>query len=372
MNKKIGILTLSAADNCGSLLQTYALQTYLKKATGLEVEVINFVYKQSKALYDIFPKNIWWHPRGLYPRICNYSALLKQKKDYQQFREKYIILSNKEYHTEDELSVIAKNYSIIVCGSDQVWNVNMLDFDNAFFLEWAKQVKKIAYAPSLGGGTLLKRYDEESMKKILSSFSAISVREEAGKQQTEAILDKEIDMVLDPTLLLSYEEWDSIVGSPMIKGNYIFFYSWAYCDDEINEIVAEYSRKRNLPVYVINASKWLERNPKKYGFNLFKSSGPETFLNLMKYANKVFVQSFHGVIFANIFKKDFYFLDEHKDGTLDPRLNSILTILDKKDRVARSYDEIDDRKYINYKKESQNLVNLKEISENFIKNNFDN
>ena len=107
MNKKIGILTLSAADNCGSLLQTYALQTYLKKETKLEVEVINFVYKQSKALYDIFPKNIWWHPRGLYPRIRNYSALLKQKKDYQQFREKYIGLSNKECHSEKLL-----NYSM--------------------------------------------------------------------------------------------------------------------------------------------------------------------------------------------------------------------------------------------------------------------
>lgn len=50
-------------------------------------------------------------------------------------------------------------------------------------------------------------------------------------------------MVLDPTLLLSREEWNRTVGAPMVEGKYIFFYSWAYCDEEINEIVAEYAKR---------------------------------------------------------------------------------------------------------------------------------
>ena len=58
MNKKVGILTLSASDNCGSLLQTYALKTYLEKYMGFYAEVINFESEQSKRIYDIFSKEV--------------------------------------------------------------------------------------------------------------------------------------------------------------------------------------------------------------------------------------------------------------------------------------------------------------------------
>lgn len=369
MNKKVGILTLSASDNCGSLLQTYALKTYIEKYMGFYAEVINFKSEQSKRLYDIFPKNIWFHPRGLWQRLTHYGALAGQKKDYKHFREVYLKMGKNVYHTEDELKKLDGKYSTIICGSDQVWNVRMSDFDNAFFLEWVRKSRKVAYASSLGGGTLVEKYSPEKLKRIFSSFSGISVREEAGKNQVEAFTGKEIDMVLDPTLLLSEEEWNEIVDAPMVEGKYIFFYSWAYCDEEINKIISEYAKKVGLDVYVINASKWTMKDPQKYSFKLFPMSGPETFLNLMKYADKVFVQSFHGVIFANIFKKDFYFMDEHRDNTLDPRLDSILTILDKKDRVARNAKDIGQFEAIDYSGENKLLGNLKTISEAFLEKN---
>lgn len=369
MNNKIGILTLSAADNCGSLLQTYALKTYLEIHMGFKAEVINFEYEQSQKLYDIFPKNIWFHPRGLWQRLTHYKALSQQKKDYKRFREDFLKMGRNVYHSEDELRELDGTYSTIICGSDQVWNVGMSDFDNAFFLEWVKKSRKVAYAPSLGGGTLVKKYSPEKLKTIFSSFAGISVREEAGKNQVEALTGKETEMVLDPTLLLSREEWSKIVDAPMINGKYIFFYSWAYCDEDINKIVGEYAKQTGLDVYVINASKWIERDPQKYGFKLFPMSGPEAFLNLMKYADKVFVQSFHGVIFANIFKKDFYFMDEHKDNTLDPRLDSILTILDKKDRVARTAKDFGKFEAIDYSKENKLFDNLQNISEAFLEKN---
>lgn len=369
MNKKVGVLTLSAADNCGSLLQAYALKTYVEKHMGFKTDVINFEYEQSHKLYDIFPPNIWLHPRGLLPRLTHYKALSQQKKDYKRFREDFLKMGRNVYHSEDELRELDGTYSTIICGSDQVWNVGMSDFDNAFFLEWVNKSRKVAYAPSLGGGTLVKKYSPKKLKTILDSFDGISVREEAGKNQVEALTGKGTEMVLDPTLLLSREEWNEIVDEPMVEGKYIFFYSWAYCDDEINEIISEYAKKVGLDVYVINALKWIERDPQKYDFKLFPMSGPVAFLNLMKYADKVFVQSFHGAIFANIFKKNFYFMDEHKDNTLDPRLDSILTILDKKDRVARTAKDIDKFEAIDYSKENKLFDNLKNVSEAFLEKN---
>ena len=369
MDRLIGILTLSAADNCGSLLQAYALKTYIEKRMKNPAEIINFEYEQSKRLYDIFPKGIWIHPRGLWSRMKHYRALSQQKKDYQRFRAVYLKMGKTIYTTENELQVLDGKYSTVICGSDQVWNVGMADFHHAFFLEWVNNSRKVAYAPSLGGGTLTKKYSSEKLKEIFKSFDGISSREEAGKKQIDAIMESSIDVVLDPTLLLSRQEWNEVVVAPMIEGKYIFFYSWAYCDDEINKIVAEYSKKLGLDVYVINASKWIERDPGKYGFKLFKMSGPEAFLNLMKYAEKVFVQSFHGVIFANIFKKDFYFMDEHKDNTLDPRLDAILTILDKKDRVARTIGDLNNEQVIDYTKENELFNSMKKLSEKFLDEN---
>ncbi len=166
MNKKVGILTLSASDNCGSLLQTYALKTYLEKYIGFYAEIINFESEQSKRLYDIFPKIIWFHPRGLWRRLTHYRALAEQKKDYKHFREVYLNMGKIVYHTEDELKELDGTYSTIICGSDQVWNVGMSDFDNSFFLEWVRKSRKVAYAPSLGGGTLVKKYSPEKLKII--------------------------------------------------------------------------------------------------------------------------------------------------------------------------------------------------------------
>ena len=51
---KIGIITLSASDNCGSLLQAYALKVLLEKVSNYSVELINFSTVQSHKAYDIF------------------------------------------------------------------------------------------------------------------------------------------------------------------------------------------------------------------------------------------------------------------------------------------------------------------------------
>ena len=89
--KKVGIITLSSSDNCGSILQTYALQTVIKEKMNLDVEVINFTSKSSEDMYDIFPKWIYKHPRSLWYRLKNYSRLKKNKDGYKLFKDKVAI-----------------------------------------------------------------------------------------------------------------------------------------------------------------------------------------------------------------------------------------------------------------------------------------
>lgn len=328
---KIGIITLSASDNCGSLLQTYALKKVLEKYGS--VEVINFSSKESHEMYDT--------PRYRGMKKIRYNKMIKNlnrgSNDYKLFRREYIGITGKEYLIED-LKEINDYYDVVVVGSDQVWNVQMYDFSDAFFLGWAKS-KKVAYAPSLGGRHLSISGNFTKIIEWLSDFSYISVREEIGKKCLEEVTGREVPKVLDPTLLLGEDEWNQIVGKPLIHEDYIFYYSWAYCEESTSQIVSDISRRLDLPVYVIDPRKWISKDPGRWNFRLYERTGPLVFLNLMKYAKRCYVESFHGMVFAYIFKKNYWLLDTSENiKDLDSRLMEFVNLLGAEERILTKYN----------------------------------
>ncbi len=133
------------------------------------------------------------------------------------------------------------------------------------------------------------------------------------------------------------------------------------------------SKRLGLPVYVLDARKWMHHDEKKYGFKLFEEDGPFSFLYLMKNAEQVYVESFHGVIFSSIFKKEFFLLDDHKDfSEMDLRLRDILILLNAKERVLTpsNYDYIDFNSIPEVDSISDNkiLKDMQEKSMEYIKN----
>ncbi len=362
---KIGIITLSASDNCGSLLQTYALKKILGKYG--DVEVINFSSIESHAMYDV-PQY------RLHRRLLKYRQLKKLQKgsdDYKSFRREYIGISGKEYQI-DNLSEISDYYDVLVTGSDQVWNVQMWDFSEAFFLGWSNS-KKVAYAPSLGGSHLNRSRNFEEIRQWLGDFSFISAREDTGKRCLEEVTGREVPKALDPTLLLDETEWSLLVGKPLIEGDYIFYYSWAYCEDDTSKIVADASKQSGMPVYVIDARKWTSRDSQKWGFRLYEKTGPLVFLNLMKYAKRCYVESFHGMVFAYIFKKNFWLLDTHeKVEELDFRLLECVKLFDVQNRVLTRFNvaQINQDDVVDYK-DNKLLMRLKTESWKYLDKSFD-
>lgn len=337
---KIGILTLSASDNCGSLLQAYALQTVLESRFGVSVEVLDFRCENSREMYDLFSRKPWKYPRRTLNNLLHFPSVSRQKRDYEDFRRNTLHASARTFATAEELAEVADDYDILICGSDQVWNVNIPDFDPAYFLGWAGNTKRVAYAPSLGGCDFSAFADQQLLKKWLLDFAAVSTREQVGVDCVKDVAGLDIPIVPDPTLLMTGQQWQAIPGERIVKEPYIFFYSWAYEDEELNRVVQEYARKRNLAVYVIDAFKWPKLKPQDFGFKMAPSGGPQTFLNLMKHADFAFVQSFHGVIFAYMMARDFYLLDNRPVGAMDNRLASILRLLEKEDRVARCVEDV--------------------------------
>lgn len=367
MIKKIGIITLSASDNCGSLLQCYALKKLLEPYG--DVEVINFSSMLSHKIYDI-PKvklkdkiRVFLHLK----KKINLDSLKKCKKDYQDFRVNQLEISGEEIFPEN-LREIEDKYDIVVAGSDQVWNVKMADYDESFFCDWVSSTK-VAYAPSLGGHDIMEADNPYKIIEMLGKFKYLSVREEFGKKCLENILNKPVEKVLDPTLVLDKKYYLSLINEPVVKGDYIFYYSWAYCNEDSLNIVKAEAKRLNMPVIVVDARKWLKRDVNKYDFILSPEEGPLAFLNLMYHANQVYVESFHGMIFAYLFRKNFYLLDTHERfEELDSRLAEFVNLLGARDRIITkyNYNNIDFSKNVSYA-DNKLLSDLKSVSKEYIR-----
>lgn len=362
----VGILTLSASDNCGSLLQAYALQQYLKRRFQVESEIIDFRPRASEKLYSLFPENPFQEKRKTLNAICHYSLIRNQKEDYETFRKKWLKMTTSVCKTEEDLKKQGR-YSAVIAGSDQVWNVKMPDFDMAYFLGWFDG-NKYAYAPSAGGTPIQESNNVETIREALNRFDALSARENRCMDSIEELTGRSAEIVLDPTLLLTQREWQDSIQERTVEEDYIFYYSWAYNSDAVNKKVAEFAKQNGLPVYVINQFKWTKHKPTDYGFKMCKNAGPQTFLSLMKYAKYAMVQSFHGVIFAYQMNKEFFFLDDQPEENMDVRLRQILTLLGKMDQVLRPDDNVREKMVVLKQGniETENLKKYREISYRYL------
>ncbi len=366
--KKTGILTFHNSYNCGSMLQSYAMQNSLKKL-GIENEIINFSNEGQKELYLVTYKN-----KSLKNLIKNIIIFPHKKvvgannQKYEEFKTNHFDLSQKSYNKMEELS--DEEYDIVIAGSDQIWNTTIMDSDDAYFLPWVKKAKKIAYAPSFGAKRLEKYVaDIEKYKKYLNAFDHLSTREKNGQTWLKELLQKEVPVVLDPTLLLEREDYEKIEAKDINeKEKYIFFYCPSF-NSEICKFVKKISKKYKLKVIVWSAKEYYLKYIKRYDFILAEYENPSSYLYYIKNAEIVFTTSFHGTIFSTIYGKKFYAI---KNGGMygdDDRVQTLITQLGIEERlIPYEFDENKDYlEPVNYEKYQINLKECKTKSLDYLR-----
>ncbi|MBE6048872.1 MAG: polysaccharide pyruvyl transferase family protein [Clostridium sp.] len=362
---KVGILTFHASHNYGSVLQAYALQNTVNTCCKCDCEIINFVTDRQKDMYSIFYninslKDIL---RNVRVRLYKYKIRKDRFEDFNKFIYGNLKLSEKVYRTKEELESDINKYNTIICGSDQVWNLTIKDFDYSYFAPFKGDFKKVSYAPSCGGDEIFNRIlSDEQVKEYINDFDSLSVRENVAQNMLKKITDKDISIVLDPTLLVPKEKWDEICSDRIIKEDYIFLYSIDYNDDVVR-MAKNISKRLNLPVYI------LFNTPSAYkkslmSFKFAKSESPEDFISLVKNAKLVLSNSFHGTVFSIIYRKAFYVLRGTYDGKIntDDRISTLLGKFKLKDReininnlneksISCDVDYSENEKYINLERE---------------------
>ena len=352
---KIGILTFHRAYNYGAVIQAYCLQKILDKLNA-EAEVIDYLLNK-----QIKYTSLYSFRHGYKSVLKNLILLTLHKKrvarklKFDNFVRK-LKISKIKYENLNDLESSNNNYDAIVVGSDQVWNVKKKEeVSDAYFLSFANdKIYKFSYAASIGLST---KVDLNSKKGYLSRFNQISCREKGGSQILYELLNKSVDTVLDPTLLIDSEELNKIAANIQLK-NYLFYYTLDGFDKRNNnkKIIIEIAKKFDLNVFIL-APEWPFHS---YGHNLV-DVGPEEFLGLIKNANLVCTNSFHGTALSIKFNTPFYVLESKDDK--DERKRNILSQLDLENRILPSINSL--CKLSNYKLDyKQTNSKLKELRVN--------
>lgn len=355
----VGIITFHNSYNCGSMLQSYALQTFLNKL-GINNEIIDFSNEGQKNVYSIYSKNVTI--KNILKNILispHKDRINKNNISYELFKKEYFHLTKKSFINADELKEL--NYKIVITGSDQVWNITIEDGDDAYFLSWVHDGIKVAYAPSFGSKNILE-YSEnaEKYRDYLLDFDYISIRERNGQKWIKELTGQKVDVLLDPTLLLEKEDYDKIISTELkLPSQYIFYYSPGF-NRNINKLVKKISKKYRLPVIAFNSKSYYVKLMNLQNFSLPKIENPSTYLQLISNATLIITTSFHGTIFSTIYKKNFWTI---KNGGMFGSDDRVLTLMDNLDLTDRLINiQFDDNfNYLEVKNYNQYNINLKKL-----------
>ncbi len=280
--KKIAIVTIES-NNFGNRLQNLALQEVLE-LLGCSVDTI-IRYNE---MHD---------PGCTLKKIRRFLQALAQTKiaKFRAFNKR--IKWSKFSATADEISQdVVSYYDFFIAGSDQVWNP-YYDFagGKCDFLAFAQDEQKVSYAASFGVNEIpLDRKKEYT--EYLQKFRAISVRERKGAEIVNELTGRTADVVLDPTLLLSSDEWKRYERKSKCcpKAKYIFVYALG----EKNE---RFLNKLQClkETYVVFDVRWVQKDGRELPV------GPAEFLYLIRNAEMVLTDSFHATVFSLLFHKKF-------------------------------------------------------------------
>lgn len=363
---KIGIITFNGAHNYGAQIQAYALQSYLKQQ-GHDVKVINYRLNEIAKSYRLikhkkrknFIKDKMILSYEVLRLVLKENYKFKKKKNFEYFINNVLNVTDK-YTTLKELQEANLDFDVLISGSDQVWNYNLTKgIKPAFFLEFGKEnTTRISYAASLGIEEIPIEY-EDVYARYLKNLDFISVREESARNLLQPLTNKKVNVVLDPTFLVSKNIYDEILVKPKYKKPYIYMHMLVE-DQRLIDLVKNASKKLGLAV--------VHNKPQKFFDNELDhaiATGPKDFLGLIENAEYVFTNSFHATALSIIYHKNFITVPHQKYPT---RMQNLLEKLDLTDHLIGEYDDKVDvsKMKINFKNVDKKLEIERKKSQDFL------
>lgn len=282
---------------------------------------------------------------------------------------------SKSYSLRD-LGILNRHCDSFIIGSDQVWNYGISkNFGKAFYLDFVRDDKKrIAYASSFGHKVdFAPPAQRAAISCLMQKFDAISVREDDGVEICRDIYHVKATQVLDPVFLLETEHYARLAYESQRKypREYLLAYLLDATEEKKKLLLAIAGHLRLEPLILLDGFNHNAEKNRKFldmDKNIFANPEVVDWLGCFKNAAYVLTDSFHGMSFSILFKKQF--LAVMNKGRGFSRFQSLGRLLDLNERlVGNPLEAIKNRlyeRYIDYAQVDQRLNKKKELSLNWL------
>ena len=384
MKQKVGIVSCYFKHNYGSMLQAYATQQVLDNFQ-IDNETINI---DQNIDFANGKKKYYLSQITNFTFIKSKLGMIKLKLDkkinknlgkniairdakYKEFENKFNL--TKPFKTYKELNEQCKNYSSVVVGSDQLWlPVNVVA--DYYTLNWVPEdVNKISLATSFGVSKVPEKYKND-YKNFLSRIDNLSVREDAGVKLVKELSGKNATLVCDPTLLLTKEEWMQIQNEErIVKDKYILCYFLGK-NIEHRKFAERLREKTGYKIVSLNHADEYVKYSDIFADETPYDVGPAEWINLIRNAEYVCTDSFHGTVFSLINNTKFFTFERYSNKnskvSTNSRIYSLLGIVGLKERIMNGTENIDDvlNYEIDFEKVNNKLAEFRQESKEFLKN----
>lgn len=308
---KIGIITVYNSVNSGSYWQANALQKFMANRNN----EVYFLKRPEKGSSASFCKKTGRIIKRLVK--FQYKEALVFFKTFKEFKK-----ANKSFKVININDSIVKELDLIIIGSDTIWNFDSSYFEKNYEFFFAKHFNDkpiITYAGSAANTSVDKFLKNGEIKKLISKWNKISVRDKHSQAVFEKLTDKKIELVCDPTFLIDKIDYEKYVVKPMDK-DYIFLYLFENLSENQKIQLKDFAKLNNLKIISgTNSCTFCDKTI---------INSPYNFLNYMFYADYVITDTFHGTIFSVNLQKQFAVIDRQKI-----KVNELLDRLELKDRL---------------------------------------
>ena len=352
--KQAGILTFHKSNNYGAVLQAYALMSVVNDL-GYDTHVINYQYVESNRM----PLSAFLKKKPSTKQMIHYCIrpLLKNKlgkiraSQFDRFRAEYMNESC-EVKTSDDVADL--HYDLYISGSDQIWNYHITnhEFDPVFFLQFQSDAKKLIYAASSQNPPYEAEKEQELVELLENCKYPVTVREKILADYVEKLTQRKVSQVIDPTLLAGKGFFDKITLPQYDLSPYVLMYQ-IDSNPRTDVSIASLENFFKCDAYSFSVPKNKDDTKKK------GTMGPDGFLAMLRDAEYIVTNSFHGIALSLLYHKQFFV---YENGGVMSRIDSLVESVSLMGRKIKMTSDIDVSKKIDYDQVDKKLEVLRQHS----------
>lgn len=368
--KRFGIISYNIYcnfTNYGSALQSWALSKSIGRVSNCHAVLIDYCPEVLADKNPLNPFKNMWDKDAESQRMCELTmpAIRENFYKFDNFYKSRFDKTPKKYTSANFDSVLDdNNLSGFVCGSDTIFCIDEFKgFDDGYYANYPcmRNGYSVSYAASFGDS----HFNEETYKTLnerLQNFKAIGLRESEMVNYVKSKVSVPVKKVIDPTLLLTSDDYDMLAENRLESEKYILLYARRY-----NKAMEEYADK----VAKENGWKVIEislraKNADKH--RMFYEAGVEEFLSLVKYAEAVVTNSFHGLIFSVQYSRPVYVFSREQ---CDTKIDEVLALFGLQNRLMITGNETVNKE-IDWKTVHERIQNARKESFEFLKMELEN